>query len=466
MTTADPDPEDLEDRRRRALSEARLAGRLGVDAPAATVNNPRWFEVVNGSYVAVGMRRSLHTELLDSEREAQSGVPYGGLALVVTGPPGAGDPSVVFDLQERLAPGQLWRNVDAEKIADWLLQRAVADDTYEQLIPPGFDGPGEPRIHPRELVPLLHHEAALLAGQFQDAALALRENVVINGALSDQASADELMARLRHAGYRQVHLVSMEADLEVATARVERSHSEQYEAAETRTISGRSSGDELGERWQDPRVLRRFFPNSTDISVNEEVAQETFRAHRVATHLHRYRTLSVDAFPTPLEVWRRDAAGLTHCLPCGDLNDREVQVATARWDTLSDNALRLAAEAERQHADGRAAFAALDGGRLTATLRSRNASSEVIARARTAAQEDLAYLRQHAAAFRTIAAVADRQTNVGRGEQQRRAAMPAAQRREEEQRRRTAAVRSRRQPPQAHRLRGPEQPARKRSRAV
>ncbi|GGU44582.1 bifunctional 5,10-methylenetetrahydrofolate dehydrogenase/5,10-methenyltetrahydrofolate cyclohydrolase [Streptomyces violascens] len=103
-------------------------------------------------------------------------------------------------------------------------------------------------------------------------------------------------------------------------------------------------------------------------------------------------------------------------------------------------AMERARELQQQHVALRTAYEEQDGGALVAQLREQGAAAHTIARARTAAWQDLTYAQQTAVETRTSADAAAARVQAIGSELQRRAALPLQQRQAEDAARQALAA--------------------------
>ena len=180
---------------------AEPGGPLARDSRYATVNNPRFFRHGEHAPEPTRERRELHARLL-AEWEAASPGATGRQAIVLAGPPGAGKSSSQKALIDATGiPEEDWRIVNNDDFKDQLLLSALDDGSYERdLLPPELAQSGE-RVWPRELATLVHDEAGMLADEARKRSIEQGTNVVIDGTLSWEPGANDLMDELDRAGY-------------------------------------------------------------------------------------------------------------------------------------------------------------------------------------------------------------------------------------------------------------------------
>ncbi|MEE2061601.1 zeta toxin family protein [Rhodococcus artemisiae] len=214
-------PDEIEDRRIYLASLSTGDGPLQPDAPHATVNNRRWFRRIDGAPVPTSARRRLHEQILEQWRAANPHVARERSAIVMAGPPGAGKSSTHEHLFRGRDPRR-WRELDADVFKRYLLEAALADGTFEELVPPELRAaPGEgSRFYPFELSALVHRESTdFLFAAAQRDAVADGENLIIDGTLAWKGHAERLLTHLQQAGYT-IHVVDVEAPQHVAAERI------------------------------------------------------------------------------------------------------------------------------------------------------------------------------------------------------------------------------------------------------
>lgn len=106
-------------------------------------------------------------------------------------------------------------------------------------------------VMPRELAGLVHTESVLILDTLREDCLRRGENVVIEGTLTWEPAARQLLHELTQRAYREVSIVDVEVRREVAKAQ-----------AVERWWTGRCDpGEELGGRWVPSAVIDRPYPD-------------------------------------------------------------------------------------------------------------------------------------------------------------------------------------------------------------
>jgi integrase len=374
--------EDLEERadahQRRLSALSRAGGPLNPASPAATTNNPAWFDRRAGLR-PLPARRRLHRQLLEAWRARRPAVRTDRHAILLAGPPGAGKSTVLAAVIAATGTAaDEWRIINSDDFKDQLLEQARRDGSYDSWLLQGQlaerQAPDE-RVWPRELAALVHQEAGLLVSRATRSALASGENVVIDGTLSDAPRAHELLERLIAAGY-SVRLVDVEASHEAVQARVAARWRADYVAAEagTRadpTVAAPRALDEDGQR----RLLRAA--EAAPVRARALVMLMLFTALRIS------ETVALDVDDVRITARK----GLLVVLGKGELR-REVPLnALVRQvlDEWLEHRKTVAADGER------ALWVSRAGGRLSA----RSADRDVRAIAARAGLELSAHTLRH-----------------------------------------------------------------------
>nr|AAP74077.1 hypothetical protein PBD2.192 [Rhodococcus erythropolis] len=134
-------PHEIEARRPYLTYLSIGDGPLQPDAPHATVNTRRWFRRIDGVPVPTSARRRLHEQILGQWRAANRHVARERSAIVMAGPPGTGKLSIHEQLF-RDRDQRRWRELDANVFKRCLLDAALADGTFEELVPPELRSAG------------------------------------------------------------------------------------------------------------------------------------------------------------------------------------------------------------------------------------------------------------------------------------------------------------------------------------
>jgi hypothetical protein len=171
-------------------------------------------------------------------------------------------------VQESLAPGAAWREIDPDNFKDSLLRRAYTDGDYEKISPRHLHE-DEGRAYLRELAALVHEESSSLAARARTEAIRMGENVVIDGTQKTYDKAKKLIDLLLGARYH-VTVVDVEVSLMTSLSRAITRWEKGYSAAESSYLAGRPFLDNLGGRWVPRHCIVEIFPD-TSLSVCQRV---------------------------------------------------------------------------------------------------------------------------------------------------------------------------------------------------
>ncbi|MDI9940652.1 zeta toxin family protein [Rhodococcus sp. IEGM 1351] len=184
-----------------------------------------------------------YLDLAEPDRDGQCA------AIISAGPPGAGKSTA---LRERGLVDGSYRYLDADRVKDELLRRAISDGHYAELLSTVL-ADSHP-IAPRELAALVHAESTEVIDDVREVCLQRRENVVIEGTLQWGPLGDILMAQLSEHAYTDVRIVDVEVPASVA-----------HEQAVLRWWEGRRKGisgqDWMGGRFTPPAAIDILYEN-------------------------------------------------------------------------------------------------------------------------------------------------------------------------------------------------------------
>ena len=173
----------------------------------------------------------------------------GAAALITAGPPGAGKSTCI----EKLGLGSGYRIIDADKIKEKLLEKAIEDGIFEDLL--RIQLPDCRSILPNELAVLVHQESADLANQILRRSLYDRVNVVIEGTLSWSELCNRYLKWLISQEYRYLTVVDVEVDYETAIAQA----SDRWWGGRQAAFNG--LGTSFGGRFTPPSAINSSYPN-------------------------------------------------------------------------------------------------------------------------------------------------------------------------------------------------------------
>lgn len=251
----------------RALSQPGQP--LATDSPHATVNNPEWFKRSGGGVLkARGARSRMHSEIRAEHRDRYPDAKNERKAVILAGPPGAGKGSILSSALG--AEESTYLRLDADQIKESLLQRALADGSYESTIKPpairDLEQQGE-TFYPLEMASLVHEESSLVTRRLRDSAISEGTNLIVDGVLSNPEGAQRLGAQLAAAGY-DITIVDVEVPYEVSEQAIRQRWEEKY----TQARAGEDNA--LGGRWVPSTYAREIFDGPNGRSRPEAVARD------------------------------------------------------------------------------------------------------------------------------------------------------------------------------------------------
>nr|WP_274704164.1 zeta toxin family protein [Rhodococcus qingshengii] len=142
--------------------------------------------------------------LAEPAREARS-------AVLTAGAPGAGKST---SLSEHVDEIEGYRQIDSDDIKDYLLQQALVDGIYDDLLERKL-ADGYP-ISPRELATLVHRGSTNIVADIRSRCISRRENLIIEGTLTWAEEGVRIVEQLSSAGYVNVHIIDVEVPFDVA----------------------------------------------------------------------------------------------------------------------------------------------------------------------------------------------------------------------------------------------------------
>lgn len=259
---------------------------LSRTADRTSIKNSDWFTFQESTDI----RGGLHEQIAASVRHQTTVSPH-PLAILLSGPPGAGKSSALNDITEQFGADRRCRVIDPDAFKDALLHQSLRDGSYHKWLMPDevwhLHTNGE-RFHPRELATLVHAESAMIAKLLTNRAIVDRADFVLDGTLNDKATATQLLGRLRQAGY-QTTIVNVDC-----------SRAQSLERCYTRWLAGRQAAvaaeaderlgwdDRLGGRFVPPQFTRSLFdPANPTTGTPLMVAKALFNeqsTHRLVTY--------------------------------------------------------------------------------------------------------------------------------------------------------------------------------------
>ena len=191
----------------------KVAGQLAVKSQFGGVLHTKSRKSTNIFYAAVPARRAFRRDVIAQYLDLEPEPPREGRSAVLTaGPPGAGKSTL---LQEQVEL-QGYRRLDSDVVKDLLIERAVQDGIYDDLLSLVLaDGA---QLAPRELASLVHDESTVLIDSIRAVCVARRENVLIEGTLNWPDHGHKVLAQLAENDYISVRIVAVEVPRALAHA--------------------------------------------------------------------------------------------------------------------------------------------------------------------------------------------------------------------------------------------------------
>ncbi|MBW9110643.1 zeta toxin family protein [Microbacterium ureisolvens] len=222
-----------------------------------------------GAHDAGGPRATFHLySLTEQVRRAAEVVPAylerdpdvgrdGQAAIVTAGPPGAGKTTALESAG--LLSGS-FRNIDADVVKDMLIERALHDGIFNDLLSRRL-ADGRP-VRPRELAGLVHHESTAITHNLTQLCARRGENILVQGTLAWDQQPRVLLNMLEESEYASLTIVDVEVNLALA-----------LERALDRWWLGRvDASDPMGGRFTPSHVIEGLYlpDGSTKCRTNAE----------------------------------------------------------------------------------------------------------------------------------------------------------------------------------------------------
>jgi hypothetical protein len=236
-------------------ARCRPGGILDKDGPHASIH---LFDPVS--------RRRTRDAIVDAYLAEQTDVGIGRqfLALATARPPGVGKSS---SIDRRHLAGQGRRVLDADKLKDYLLHDAIAQDVYTDLL--SIDLADGHRLMPRELATLVHAESTKLLDMITEICLSRGENLVLEGTFSWPGLGPRLLTDLAYAEYQKFTILDVEAPQHITRARALR----RWWRGRQDALRG---GDSLGGRFTPGFVIDALYTGDTEETVCARNARAAF----------------------------------------------------------------------------------------------------------------------------------------------------------------------------------------------
>jgi hypothetical protein len=188
-----------------------------------------------------------------------------------------------------------WRVIDADKIKLQLLDEAVRDGVFDELLMRRLaDGHC---IMPNELSSLVHNESVLLADRLIERSLEARENVIIEGTLSWTGLPRQYARMLELNEYENVTIVDVEVDCATALEQAYFRWSEGRTAA----INGTDNG---GGRFTPREAITSMYGDS-GFSICNENAVDFFNGDGASGFSVMDLIVSTGTLPEGAQAYRR-----------------------------------------------------------------------------------------------------------------------------------------------------------------
>jgi len=306
--------DELEQRRALLTSLSEPGGPLTIDAPHATINDRRYFRMVDGEPVPTPARRDLHARILAQWNSSQSNIQRNHRAVLMAGPPGAGKSSA----QAELLGDQVeqYRLLDADEFKRQLLEEAVADGSLQEMLPPELrTAAGDPgRFYPNELSALVHRESSILLETAVEQSLSRGEDVIIDGTMAWKPWAVQLVTDLERKGYA-ISIADVEAPQHVAAERIVQRWQKGHMAALAAPATDVAA--QMGGRWLPASAVDRMFPEKREPdglplhgrSVSEVNSQEITDMYVAVLQYDMYWTANASKGAEHVERRERAAGG-------------------------------------------------------------------------------------------------------------------------------------------------------------
>jgi predicted ABC-type ATPase len=294
MTPAD----ELDHRREQFEALSTADGPLTPRSPSASVHQPDWY---TDQGHATTMRLALHDRLLEEFRAEATEVPTERVAVVITGPPGAGKSSVRADiLRETGTRPEQWRHIDPDAFRDRLLTAEHESGNVRRTVPLEA---AHLMPTPRELSSQYFVESAKLTMRAQTSAVAAGENLMIEGVYSYPKRLDTLVKGLEKKGYT-VHLANVDIRPDLA---LERTRARYRADAERASVLGVQvlGKDALGGRFVAAESLAGHFDDHGGSRATAATREVADRRQAVLSH-RQYTVDGVDAPARLISVRHRE----------------------------------------------------------------------------------------------------------------------------------------------------------------
>ena len=199
-------------------------------------------------YAGDPARASFHRGVIADYLSKASPLQDGRSAIITAGPPGVGKSTA---LHAHIGDLGTYRVLDADLVKEYLLQRALADGIYDDLL--DYELADGFRVAPGELAALVHDESVRLIERIREICVLQRENIVVEATLQWDQHGPTIFSELAIADYTHVRILGVEADRDLA-------HSQALDRWWTRRIEWIAGMHPLGGRFVPPAVIDKCYP--------------------------------------------------------------------------------------------------------------------------------------------------------------------------------------------------------------
>lgn len=221
-------------------------------------------------YAADPHRAAVHHAIIERYLEDTGDPVCDGQSIVVTaGVPGAGKSTAIAT---QVPDRDSYRELDADLVKDYLLQQAVDDGIFDDLLTQELSDRSP--VQPRELAALVHRESTQIVDLLRQVCIGRNENLIVHGTLTWAGAGADILADLAQGDYRRFHILDVEVPEPQALERWWRV---------------RAAGDDaLGGRFTPPAAISAAFGSSESLcAVNARAlfdsAQSTWLSEVVLT---------------------------------------------------------------------------------------------------------------------------------------------------------------------------------------
>lgn len=229
------------------LRDSVAAQLTGLSAPGQPLhaNSDRRTEVL---YAGDSARASFHRDVIADYLSRASPLQDGRSAIITAGPPGVGKSTALY---AEVGDLDTYRVLDADIVKEYLVERAVADGIYSDLLE--YDLADGYRVAPGELAALVHDESVQLIERIREICVLQRENVVVEATLQWDGHGPAIFSELALADYTHVRILGVEADRDLVHAQA----LDRWWARRTEWIAGKHP---RGGRFVPPAVIDNCYP--------------------------------------------------------------------------------------------------------------------------------------------------------------------------------------------------------------